>query len=1073
MKSMRQIIGTLKRQVRRSALLLGLVSSFGLALPSYGLEYQYGGRTWYFTLNGGEASIYSVDSLPSGSLTVPSSVAGFPVVELGDSLFCVGCYAGSPRYLTSLGLPSSLRKIGTNCFSGQSRLRNVTIPSGVTQIGQYAFSGVSATFTFMGARPTVVNEYGYTVTPSSSTPGIFGVYSAISDVSAYYRAGASGWTNGGTWCGVTTLQEGSRLVTIRFDANGGAIRSSSQRVISGNLWGKMPTPTRNGYMFVGWYTAASGGTLVTASSAVPNYDTTYYAHWALSLSLGGSLDGTGFSWSSNGWHGQNVDTHDGVDACRCGSLCNNEQSWIQTTVNGPGTVSFWWKVSCEPSGYDALRFLVDGVQQESISGEVGWRYFSFAVAGNGTHTLKWNYTKDGSITKGQDAAWLDQVSWQDNSVTIYFNANGGYVSRSSQRVQPGNMWGKMMTPTRSGYMFVGWYTAPQGGTLITSSSLVPSYSTTYYAHWAPILSLTAALDGSGLEWSSNGWHGQNVDTHDGVDACRCGSLCNNEQSWLQTTVYGSGRVTFWWRVSCEPGGADALRFLVDGVQQESISGEIGWLQVSVPVYGSGRHTLKWNYTKNGSVTKGQDAAWVDQVSWSSDPGPISVGEAVDNYSQTFTGTWYGQSTYYYTGYDAARSAAIGNNGSSSMQTTVSGAGTLQFYWKVSSESGCDSLRVVVDGVEQDAISGEQDWTSKTVTVTGSGAHTITWTYSKDVSVSSGLDAGFVDYVRWTPTPTTKYVYFNANGGRCSYSSYSYTVGSTYGWLPTPERRDGYTFTGWYTAISGGTRITESSTVTDSVTYLYAHWTANVSLATAIDYNTYSVTTGGSASWFADSSTAYAGSYSARSGSIGASQSTYMQTTVYGAGELLFTWKVSSESSFDKLKLYIDGNLRREISGTSSGWISVVEPIVGSYSHTVKWEYSKDGSVDSGSDCAWVDGVAYSTDITAWYPVSDSTYGAILRSTDVDDDEWVSIDWSISGTGTITFDWNVSSESGWDKLNFYIDGVLRDDISGTPGWSSKSYYVGSGNHTFSWEYKKDGTQSSGSDCGWIRRITFTR
>jgi uncharacterized repeat protein (TIGR02543 family) len=48
----------------------------------------------------------------------------------------------------------------------------------------------------------------------------------------------------------------------------------------GGTLSNLPTsPTRPGYTFGGWYTAASGGTQVTSSTSVPSANTTYYAHW--------------------------------------------------------------------------------------------------------------------------------------------------------------------------------------------------------------------------------------------------------------------------------------------------------------------------------------------------------------------------------------------------------------------------------------------------------------------------------------------------------------------------------------------------------------------------------------------------------------------------------------------------------------------------------------------------------------------------------------------------------------------------------------------------------------------------
>ena len=81
---------------------------------------------------------------------------------------------------------------------------------------------------------------------------------------------------------------------------------------------------------------------------------------------------------------------------------------METTVSGPGTLSFYWRVSSE-SNYDFLRFYLDGVEQSGrISGTVNWTRKSLAI-GPGSHTLRWAYTKDGSVSSGSDAAWVDRV----------------------------------------------------------------------------------------------------------------------------------------------------------------------------------------------------------------------------------------------------------------------------------------------------------------------------------------------------------------------------------------------------------------------------------------------------------------------------------------------------------------------------------------------------------------------------------------------------------------------------------------------------------------------------------------
>jgi len=74
-------------------------------------------------------------------------------------------------------------------------------------------------------------------------------------------------------------------------------------------------------------------------------------------------------------------------------------------------------------------------------------------------------------------------------------------------------------------------------------------------------------------------------------------------------------------------------------------------------------------------------------------------------------------------------------------------------------------------------------------------------------------------------------------------------------------------------------------------------------------------------------------------------------------------------------------------------------------------------------------------------------------------------------GTVTFRYKVSSESGWDYLEFWLDGVRKDRWSGTVAWTEASYATTAGSHTFRWTYTKDGSQSVGSDCGWVDYIVF--
>ena len=71
-------------------------------------------------------------------------------------------------------------------------------------------------------------------------------------------------------------------VTVTFDPNGGEVTPTTKEVKIGQAYGELPVPTRKGYTFDGWYTAAEGGDKVEATTTVTATTAhTLYAHWTL------------------------------------------------------------------------------------------------------------------------------------------------------------------------------------------------------------------------------------------------------------------------------------------------------------------------------------------------------------------------------------------------------------------------------------------------------------------------------------------------------------------------------------------------------------------------------------------------------------------------------------------------------------------------------------------------------------------------------------------------------------------------------------------------------------------------
>lgn len=271
-------------------------------------------------------------------------------------------------------------------------------------------------------------------------------------------------------------------------------------------------------------------------------------------------------------------------------------------------------------------------------------------------------------------------------------------------------------------------------------------------------------DGGRVAWTT-----QTATTHDGGFAVRSGVIGDNTSTSLKSNVSGPGSLSFWWKISSEP-GADYLRFFIDDVEQSgSIAGDVDWSEktYSIP---SGQHEVKWAYSKNGSGSAGLDCGWVDDVAFD-----VPLGQALNNsaldwqtYAQATDGTWpwFSQTAFTHDGSCAVQSGLfkIGDGYPSvpnptSLQTSINGPGTLTFWWAISGAS--DSIMYFsIDGSTQDnSIYGQVDWRQLSYPIPA-GTHTLEWTYIKDRH-AAGMDCCWLDDVRFsTPAPGAPYAPVN-------------------------------------------------------------------------------------------------------------------------------------------------------------------------------------------------------------------------------------------------------------------------------------------------------------------------
>ena len=119
-----------------------------------------------------------------------------------------------------------------------------------------------------------------------------------------------------------------------------------------------------------------------------------------------------FDWELSGnanWQIVNTNVYEGQYALQSGDINDEGSSTItlELEVIGDDEISFARKVSSE-GNWDFLKFYIDGTVVQSWSGDLDWAEVTFPVTA-GTHTFKWVYSKDGTVSNGSDCAWLDNI----------------------------------------------------------------------------------------------------------------------------------------------------------------------------------------------------------------------------------------------------------------------------------------------------------------------------------------------------------------------------------------------------------------------------------------------------------------------------------------------------------------------------------------------------------------------------------------------------------------------------------------------------------------------------------------
>ena len=131
------------------------------------------------------------------------------------------------------------------------------------------------------------------------------------------------------------------------------------------------------------------------------------------------------------WRIQSGITHDNIDAAQGAAVEHGESTFMELELDGPGEASFWWRVSSE-ADFDFLALGLDGSEIDSLSGNSGWIQKTLDIP-DGTHTIRWTYQKDGSVSEGNDTGWVDEFSF------VTEDSDGDGLSDSWELANFGNL----------------------------------------------------------------------------------------------------------------------------------------------------------------------------------------------------------------------------------------------------------------------------------------------------------------------------------------------------------------------------------------------------------------------------------------------------------------------------------------------------------------------------------------------------------------------------------------------------------------------------------------------------------
>ncbi len=392
------------------------------------------------------------------------------------------------------------------------------------------------------------------------------------------------------------------LATVKFVD--GATNLPTRTYTAGRALGALPELERADAMFGGWRTASGGlGQAALPEDMVAGGETVLYAHW-IPYEL--SIDPASVA---------------------VGCLATNDAFTV--------TANSAWEVSCDvdwvtvQGGRAAYPYAAAVAYTVSENASTEMRTATIRVTSAGGLSCDFTLTQEGMVVL--DAPTINPADGTTFSASSRRVSIGGaeagaeirYTLDGSEPTATSKLYTKSFNVFDTTVVKARVFKAGRLPSATVSSRIV-RLQTLAEALDVPLWTVTTGGDA--------GWTVAGNEDRNGSSCARSGTIADEQDSVLSTTVEGAGTLTFWWRVDCEDDDSeydnwDYLMFSVDGAEIIRIDGNSGWRQVSVKVKSTGTHTLTWTYCKDymdDDMTGIEDCGWVDQLSWTPLAGDSEV-----------------------------------------------------------------------------------------------------------------------------------------------------------------------------------------------------------------------------------------------------------------------------------------------------------------------------------------------------------------------------------------------------------------------------------------------------------------